>query len=66
MVLAGGVAGVAELRRELLAAQREQQRLCADLTQSTQRMKTAGAPKVAVDAVFARRLLKILAMCAGA
>lgn len=59
VVLAGGAAGLLELRREIRLAQREQQRLCTDLQQSTQRMKS---PKVAVDAVFARRLLKMLAM----
>ncbi len=61
VVLAGGAAGFAELRREIAAAQREQQRLCSSvgIEQSAQRLKT---PKVAVDAVFAARLKKILGM----
>lgn len=58
-MLAGGAAGLAELRREIASAQREQKQICCGIEQSTQRMN---APKVAVDAVFARRLRKILAM----
>ncbi|GAB4818949.1 hypothetical protein N2152v2_005995 [Parachlorella kessleri] len=62
IILAGGATGFLELRREIASSQREQQQLCTSLgvEQSTQRLKS---PKVAVDAVFAARLKKILAIC---
>ena len=61
IIIAGGATGFLELRREIASSQREQQQLCTSLgvEQSTQRLKS---PKVAVDAVFAARLKKILAM----
>ena len=58
-MLAGGAAGLKEIRREIASAQKEQQQLCYGIEQSAQRMK---APKVQVDAVFAKRLKKLLAM----
>ena len=59
MLLVGGGAGLRVLRAELLRARVEQQQLCTGLEQNTRRMR---APRVAVDAVFAKRLRKILAM----
>ncbi len=61
-IFTGGiaVAGGQSLQQEVRRAQKEQQRLCAEVEQ-----KEAGAvrrPKVAVDEVFARRLYTILGM----
>ena len=59
VLLVGGGAGLRVLRSELLRARVEQQQLCTGLEGNTRRMR---APRVAVDAVFAKRLRKILAM----
>ena len=61
-IFTGGVAvaGGQSLQQEVRRAQKEQQRLCAEVEQ-----KEAGKtkrPKVAVDEVFAKRLRTILKM----
>ena len=60
LVAGGGIAGGARLQLVVKAAQQEQQHLCADVEDKAGRVRR---PKVAVDIVFARRLLKILQMC---
>lgn len=57
-IIVGGGAGVRLLRSYLRDALREQQMLCsaAGLDESSKRSR---APKVAVDAVFAKRLGKV-------
>lgn len=62
-IFTGGVAvaGGKSLQQEVRRAQKEQQRLCAEVEQ-----KEAGKtkrPKVAVDEVFAKRLRTILKIC---
>ncbi|KAL3151953.1 hypothetical protein ABBQ32_001078 [Trebouxia sp. C0010 RCD-2024] len=62
-IFTGGiaVAGGQSLQQEVKGAQKEQQRLCAEVEQ-----KEPGKvrrPKVAVDEVFAKRLYTILAIC---
>lgn len=59
VLITGGVGGLKALRTSLAAARLEQNTLCLGLEQNAKRMR---APKVAVDAVFAKRLSKILAM----
>ena len=61
-IFTGGIAiaGGQSLQQEVRGAQKEQQRLCAEVEQ-----KEPGKirrPKVAVDEVFAKRLYTILAM----
>lgn len=62
IVIAGGVGTVKQLRLMLRQALQEQTVLCAGLEQQASRLKSR-APRVAVDAVFAARLRKILRMC---
>lgn len=59
-VVTGGAAGLHVLRGALAAARREQATLCQGLESNARRMR---APKVAVDALFAKRLAKILGIC---
>ena len=61
-ILLGGVAvgGGKHLQAQIVAAQKEQLRLCTQ-TQEKGR-KGARKPKVAVDKVFGKRLQRILAM----
>lgn len=59
LVLAGGAASLRQLQAQLRAARKEQQGICEGLSAHSKRPP---APKVAVDAVFARRLLSILKM----
>lgn len=61
MVLAGGAAGIKQLRHGLLEARVEQNELFKGAEQQPKRSQGA-AKKVAVDSVFAARLWKILAM----
>jgi hypothetical protein len=58
IVIAGGAAGGRQVQKQLRYAQREQARLCADITDT--RKKGKKKEKVAVDSVFYSRLLKIL------
>lgn len=62
VVLAGGAAGLKALRTTLRNALLEQQRICSSvgLDETSKRFRS---PKVAVDAVFAKRLGKILKIC---
>ena len=60
-LLAGGVIGGSKLKQLVRQAQKEQQQLCAGLVEESKNGK-AKRPKVAVDKVFFRRLLKILRM----
>lgn len=60
IVVGGGAAGLAHLRRTLRAALVEQQRICCSVGVESKRRPM---PKVAVDAVFAKRLTKILKIC---
>lgn len=59
VVLVGGGAGIRLLRRSLRDALKEQQLLCsaAGLDDTSRRARSA---KIAVDAVFARRLAKVM------
>ena len=61
-IFTGGiaVAGGQSLQHEVRRAQKEQQRLCAEVEQKES--GKAKRPKVAVDEVFARRLYTILGM----
>ena len=59
LIAGGGVAGGARLQLVVKAAQREQQQLCSDVEEKAGRVRR---PKVAVGALFARRLGKILQM----
>jgi hypothetical protein len=65
-VLAGGAVGALRLRVALIAARRAQKGLVdaseVDGGGRTRRRAAGGRPRVAVDAVFARRLKQILAM----
>ncbi|KAL4452337.1 hypothetical protein ABPG75_007999 [Micractinium tetrahymenae] len=58
--LIGGGLSLRALKQQLRAARREQQAICQGVEAHTKR---TNAPKVAVDAVFARRLLAILKIC---
>lgn len=62
-IFTGGiaVAGGQSLQHEVRRAQKEQQRLCAEVEQKES--GKAKRPKVAVDDVFARRLYTILGIC---
>ena len=78
-LLAGASYGGVKLRVSVRAAQREQSALCAEADSergvgpgnnatnakgsALQRARRRAAPRVAVDAVFARRLLKIMKLC---
>lgn len=72
-LLAGASYGGLKLRVSVRSAQREQSALCAEADSergvgpgnnakgsALQRARRRAAPKVAVDAVFARRLVKIM------
>lgn len=59
-VIFGSSAGFRTLRKALKSSRKEQNALCMGLEQSAKRMR---APKVAVDALFAKRLVKILGIC---
>lgn len=59
--LLGGGLSLRALRQQLRAARREQQAICRGVEAHTKR--TGPSPKVAVDAVFLRRLLAILKIC---
>lgn len=61
LIAGGGIAGGARLQLVVKAAQKEQQQLCLDVQDKAGRVRQ---PKVAVDVLFARRLLKILQMYA--
>lgn len=60
LIAGGGVFGGARLHLVVKQAQKEQQRLCADVEDKAGRVRR---PKVAVDALFASRLLKIFKIC---
>lgn len=62
VVVVGGAAGISALRRVLREALREQQSICYS-TLPDESSKRTRPPKVAVDAVFARRIIKILRIC---
>jgi hypothetical protein len=61
VVIAGGLGTAKQLRLTLRRALKEQQALCTGLEQQASRMK-GRTPRVAVDALFAARLRKILGM----
>ncbi len=66
VVLVGAGAGAGVVRRALQAAQREQNSLVRELDDANARASTGRrkAGRIAVDAVFAKRLFRILKMCA--
>ena len=55
-----------QIAKEVRHAQKVQRLLVAQLEGQTTRLGTPRKPKVAVDALFAERLLRILRMCAAA
>lgn len=61
-IFTGGVAvvGAQSLVKEVRHAQKEQKRLCAEIEKREN--GSSKRPKVAVDEVFAQRLLRILSM----
>ena len=63
----GGLQGANQLRRWVRAAQQRQRELLADISgKSAGTRARQGSPsRVAVDAVFFKRLTTILAMCGG-
>jgi hypothetical protein len=63
VVLSGGAAGLRALRRTLKAALKEQQLLCSSAGLDSSSKRAGKQPKVAVDAVFAKRLRKIVRIC---
>lgn len=58
LLLGGGAAALSYLHDAVRKAQLEQKELCAELSKPGSRKRA----KVAVDKVFARRLLRILSM----
>ena len=64
ILLVGGSVGSREVAKEVHRAQREQRALCVDLD-SAQPRGAPRKPKVAVDGLFAERLMRILRMCAA-
>lgn len=66
LVLVGAGTGAGAIRKALHAAQREQNRLVQELEDSTSRTPSARRKinRIAVDQVFAKRLFRILKMCA--
>jgi len=64
VVISGGAAGVRVLRKALKSALKEQQLLVSSAgLDSGNSKRSKSTPKVAVDAVFAARLSKILKIC---
>ncbi|CAD7698307.1 unnamed protein product [Ostreobium quekettii] len=59
VLLGGGCSAASYLGHEIAKAQAEQKELAADLEKSNGRKKS----RIAVDRVFARRLLRILSIC---
>lgn len=66
VVLVGAGAGAGVVRKALQAAQREQNRLVCELEDANARAPAGRrrVGRIAVDGVFAKRLLRILKMCA--
>lgn len=65
VVLVGAGTGVGAVRKVLRAAQREQNRLVQELEDSVTRTPSTRRKinRIAVDEVFAKRLVRILKMC---
>ena len=61
-LIAGGLVGSSKVKTWVKDAQKEQRELCVILTEEKQGNGKTKRPKVAVDRVFFRRLLKILRM----
>ena len=66
LLLVGGSMGSRQIAKEVRHAQRVQAALVAQLEGQTTRIGAPRKPKVAVDALFAERLARILRMCATA
>lgn len=62
-VITSGAAGVQALRASLRKTVAEQQMLCQSALLDEGNKRANRSPKVAVDAVFAKRLSKILKIC---
>jgi len=62
VVIAGGVAGGLEVQKRVKWAQREQLKLCENVSEDMRKKKGKKMEKVAVDKVFYARLVKILKM----
>jgi ABC-type uncharacterized transport system fused permease/ATPase subunit len=64
-VIVGGTSGMSFLRRALAGALLEQQQICSEIgvPDNKNNRRQVLTPKVAVDAVFAKRIGKILKIC---